>query len=482
MARQRRPNESSTYENRPNVPPELEPRLRLVKAILGERTTISDAAKELGIARVNMQTLVHRAEAALVSALQPRSTGPAPKPPTEKQLESRIAQLEKENAKLHRQLHAADEMMMAAGEIIRSLRGLPPERSRSSSTRSRRSPQTPPARDEDPEPERHPTESMLRRALTHLTRNPREYSRTVRALGVHMKTLRRWLARLVEGVPLIKRRGGRMQRGPASSEQRVRDIVTDLHGLSGAQSLARSVAGVSRRRAAQLKREVLADLERARKQQCTRIEITEPGIVRGFDAMHLVPGFALNAADACVPYRTSCIYAERYDAEHVAAVLDADFRAHGAPLVLRDDCASCHTAPAVLSVLDAHGVALLQGPPYYAQYYGQHERQNREHRDWLAWIERTTDDMQVELNRMKSAVNERWMRPTLEWRSAAETWRTRRSFDAERGSFLDEVHYRAAHLRARTDDQRLAMRLAIEQALEQRGYLKVTPGRKALCE
>lgn len=129
--------------------------------------------------------------------------------------------------------------------------------------------------------------------------------------------------------------------------------------------------------------------------------------------MHLVPGFALNAADACVPYRTSCIYAERYDAEHVAAVLDADFRAHGAPLVLRDDCASCHTAPAVLSLLDAHGVALLQGPPYYAQYYGQHERQNREHRDWLAWIERTTDDMQAELDRMKTAVNERWMRPTV---------------------------------------------------------------------
>ena len=272
-----------------------------------------------------------------------------------------------------------------------------------------------------------------------------------------------------------------MRRGDAGSEQRVRDIVVELHGLPGAQSLARSVDSVSRRRAAQIKHEVLTELERARKNECTRVEVIEPGVVRGFDAMHLVPGFALNAADACVPYRTSCSYAVCYDAEHVAAVLDNDFRTHGAPLVLRDDCARCHTAPAVMSVLNAHGVALLQGPAYYAQYYGQHERQNREHRDWLAWSQRTSDDMQTELDRMKRAVNERWLRPTLGWRSAAEIWTTRRSFDDERGSFLDDVNTRAAGLRDRDIEHRLAMRLAIEQALTQRGYLKITPGRKALC-
>ena len=83
---------------------------------------------------------------------------------------------------------------------------------------------------------------------------------------------------------------------------------------------------------------------------------------------------------------------------------------------------------------------------------------------------------------MKSALNERWLRPTLGWKSAAEVWRTRRSHDDERGSFLDEVDRRAAQLRGRDLVDRLAMRLAIEQALKQRGYLRVTPGRKALCE
>jgi hypothetical protein len=262
----------------------------------------------------------------------------------------------------------------------------------------------------------------------------------------------------------------------------VRNIVFELHGLVGAESLARSVEGVSRRRAADLKHEVLVEMERTRKAECARVEITEPGIVRAFDAMHLTPGFALNAADACVPYRTSCAHVGAYDAAHVAALLDADFRTHGAPLVLRDDCARCHTAPAVMSVLQAHGVALLQSPPYYPQYNGQHERQNREHRDWLAWCEHTSDDMQTELDRMKSALNERWLRRTLSWRSAAEVWQMRRSFEDERSSFLDEVDERAARLRNYGLDQRLATRLAIEQALTQKGYLRVTLGRKALCE
>jgi transposase InsO family protein len=480
MARARKPNEPSSYENEPEVPAELKKRFDLISAVIGKQTSISEAATELDIARVNMQTLVHRVKAAMLQALQHRQTGPTPAPESEKKLKARVEQLEKENAKLHRQLQAADDMMMAAGEIIRSLRGLPPESSRTSSSRSKRSPQKPLSNDDESEPER--TESILRPALERLTRSPRDAVRSARALGVGMRTLRRWLARLVDGTPLIKRRGGTRRPGPPMSEQRVREIVIDLHGLAGATSLARSVDGVSRRRAAELKHEVTIEMERARKGACARVEITEPGVVRAFDAMHLTPGFALNAADACVPYRTSCVHAHAYDADSVAAVLEADFALHGAPLVLRDDCARCHTAPAVMSVLRDHGVALLQSPPYYPQYNGQHERQNREHRDWLAWCQHTSDDIQTLLERMKSALNERWLRPTLGWKSAAQVWETRRSFEHERGSFLDEIDERAARLRCHGLQHRLATRLAIEQALTQRGYLRITPGRKALCE
>ena len=130
------------------MPTALQPRFNLIRAVIGERTSTSEAARELGIARVNMQSLVHRAEAAILSAMAPRPSGPTPKSDEEKQLEARIQQLEKENARLKNQLQAADDMMGAAGEIIRSLRGMPPTKSQTSSAILR----PPTATDDDEDP------------------------------------------------------------------------------------------------------------------------------------------------------------------------------------------------------------------------------------------------------------------------------------------------------------------------------------------
>jgi transposase InsO family protein len=393
-------------------------------------------------------------------------------------LQAQVSQLQKENEKLKKQLQAADDMMGAAGEIIRSLRGLPP--SRSSSARAKRAPKPTSTTDEDPEPE--PAQAILRRALTQLKTKTRLGSQTARMLGIDTKTLRRWIERLEAGEPLRQRRGGVMRAGPPASEERVRELVQDLHGLSGAQSLARSVTGVSRRRAAAIKHEVMTAIERTRQADCTSVEVNVPGIVRGFDAMHLADGFALIAADSSVPFRTSIQHACSYDAQSVAEVLDKDFRTHGAPLVLREDRAKCHTAEPVASVLREHGVLVLHGPPRYPQYYGQLERQNAEHRAW--WHRRlpTSGSPQPQLDEMKSALNERWLRPTLGWRNAAQCWNERPFVDEDRDEFRDDVQRRAARLRASNISEDLAMRLAIEQALTKRGLLKVTPGRLLLCD
>jgi hypothetical protein len=480
MARARRPNEPSSYEAAPEIPPQLKQRVELVKAVLGERTTISEAAEQLQIARVNMQTLVHRAEAAILTALHPRPTGPRPRSPEMKALEQRVAQLEKQNAKLQTQLQAADDMMGAAGEIIRHLRGLPPLTSKTSSSRSKRSPQKPPSNDDDPEPERA-TQSTLRRALMALKMRDVK-THVARVLGMAGQTLQRWVERLSANQPLIAPRGGMRKAGPKESEQRVRELVTNLHGLVGANSLAHSVTGVSRRRAAEIKHEVLQTAERERKQSCARIDVLAPGVVRGFDAMHVGESYVLVAADAAVPYRTSVTHADAYDARAVADLLERDFETHGAPWVLRCDRARCHTAPAVMSVAAHYRVVLMHGPAYHARFYGQLERQNREHRLWLAMCERRPDDMQSELDRMKSAFNDDWRRPTLDWCTPAEQWSKRRALDDERSSFLDDVCDRAARLGANGIEETLAMRLAIEQALTQKGILRITPGRQALCE
>ena len=78
--------------------------------------------------------------------------------------------------------------------------------------------------------------------------------------------------------------------------------------------------------------------------------------------------------------RTSIELRPSYDSAAVADVLDRDMAEHGAPLVCRMDRASVHRTAGVLEVLRSRQVLLLHGPPHHAQYYGQLERQNREHR------------------------------------------------------------------------------------------------------
>jgi transposase-like protein len=487
MARPRAKNEPSTYQPRPTVPNEISDRVTIVKAILGERMTISAAAEQLGIARVNMQTLAHRAESSIIEAMTPKPSGPTPKTTKERELEQELKRLERENAKLKEQLAAADDMMGAAGEIIRSLRGLPPmHSSRSSSPRSPRTstPKTETSsEDSDPEPEpaapsRISPSETIERALARIATAPEQASRAVAALGIGFPTLRRWLSRLANGEPLRRKRSGSPTPVSPSADQTIRSKVRALGELVGAESLARSVVGVSRRQAARIKQDELAAIERERKAECNHVDVTRAGVVRGFDAMYLETGYALVAADAHVPFRTSIVCAPAYDAHHVATALAADFERHGAPLVLRMDRASCHSAESVVSVLRKFGVIALNGPANYPRYYGQLERQNREHREWMK--QHPVSDSC--LSAMTIALNCLWRRRTLGWLTSEEVWHARLPLDDDRNQFLDEVHDRAGHLRARNLTPDLAMRLAIEQALINRGYLRITTSRQPLCE
>ncbi len=185
--------------------------------------------------------------------------------------------------------------------------------------------------------------------------------------------------------------------------------------------------------------------------------------------------FLLVAADGCVPYRTSWTESPSYDGRAVAQILRNDFEAFGAPLVLRLDRASVHNVPEVLQLLADYEVLSLHGPSYYARYYGQLERQNREHRAWLArsggWLD---------LDAMMLALNGRWRRSTLGWRTAEEAWQARPRLHVDRKALADEVNDRAAHLShslaesPRTDQ--LAWRIAVKQALIERGLLRVEKG------
>jgi len=148
--------------------------------------------------------------------------------------------------------------------------------------------------------------------------------------------------------------------------QRVRDIVRATHGLVGAASLGKR-CGLPRRKAAEIKRRELREMEHERKAMCGTVSILAPGIVRGFDAMHLqcTEGklYWLVAADGAVPYRTSITTVDAYDAAQVIAALRADFEAHGPPLVLRLDRIACQRTAEVYALVREYEVLPLHGPP-----------------------------------------------------------------------------------------------------------------------
>jgi transposase len=287
--------------------------------------------------------------------------------------------------------------------------------------------------------------------------------------GAAGSSLRRWEQRLRAGLaPRLRHGPGR--KSPLEQEKRhqLATVVRELRGLCGAESLRRTVHGVSRPEAAAVKRSVLQEIERERVAACTRVSVAQPGVVRNLDQLYVGAATALILSDGLVPYRTSGRVVATYSAKEVAKTLEQDLGEHRAPLVLRMDRASCHRAPAVSDLLRSHAVLVLHGPPRYPQYYGQHERQNRDHRAWLEHgpAEELHDEL---LRETLATLNTLWRRPSLGWRTPAEVWSAR-----------EEVRGRAARLRKKLQEQSygedLAGRLAIEQALEHRGLMSRSAG------
>lgn len=299
-------------------------------------------------------------------------------------------------------------------------------------------------------------------------------------------TIRRWQARARHDQPLTRRRGPPPS-VPDRADRNVRaaeTLVRETHGLMGAASLSRAVPGLSRRHAAIVKAWTLTAMERERKTAQARVQVTTPGVIRGFDAMVVTATDGLRrllcAGDAAVPYTTSIAVSERYDAPAIAAALDADFTLHGPPLVLRQDRWRAHDAPLVRQVCLTHQVLVLHGPPHHPRYYGQLERQNRDRRAWLDRLGcRDSDELVSECERMRVRLNSSWPRRTLAWRTSEELWNQRPAITIDRSELAAEVR----DLHVRLDQTLLASpyngfteRLAIEVALTRHGFLRVEGG------
>ena len=460
-----------SYVPAPAVPAEMAQRVQTILEVLAGRLTMAQAARTLGMSRNHFQTILHRGMGALVSAVTPAEGGRPSKPQNVALLEQENATLRRENARLRETAQTSERFLQAASGLLQGR--LRPARQ----SRRRKGPSA----SDDEGNEGEPRRTRRLRAIEHMRTLGLAAADAAAMCGVHASTVRRWKRRTVEPVP----RPSPRRLAPAGAVKHATQLVCRLKGQVGAEALRRSVPELSRRQAARIKVETLTLMERARKHGLVRVRVTSPGVVRGMDGMHVRcvggPVHALVSADAAVPYRTSVTAGAHYDAKLVARALGRDIEMHGAPLVYRLDRARAHDAPQVRELLEQHQVLVLHGPPHCARFYGQLERQNREHRAWSEELERNDASAVEPILRIAiEDLNTLWRRRALGWQTAAEAWDHRPEVNVDRAALIDEVEERAAairrHLQHRGEPADLAQRLAIEQALAIRGYLSQTIG------
>lgn len=451
-----------TYTPAPELPsdPELRRRFNEIVAVLTQTQTMAGAARSLSLSRNHFQTIFHRVLTAMIEAMTPKPAGRPAKPAREADLEAENQKLREENESLRTRTEAVERMMTLVGSIASGRTRLPRSQPKSRGKKT--------SSDEDPEPERIRTEAV---------KTMREQGATIElcaaALGISPSTVQRCRAKKQPPSKTAR------MHDPGACQQ-VRALVRATHGQIGAEPLRRTT-GLPRRACAKLKRQELRELELERKSRCASVRVAAPGIVRGFDAMHVAcrdtKAYWLVAADAAVPYRTSITTVDSYDADAVIAALTADFEAHGPPLVLRMDRIAAQRTPAVQALLDRYHVLPLHGPPRHPYYYGQLERQNREHRAWNDMLGVVTRrDLADAAGAMRHALNALWPRPTLDWWTAEQAWQARRPITVDRAELITEVQQRAAGLVADGHEVLHARRVATESALIERGLLTINQG------
>jgi hypothetical protein len=444
-----------TYTAAPEVPAEMAERYQVILGAISGAMPVAEAARRLGMSRNHFQTLMHRGLGALMEAIQPKAGGRPKRPERQSQLESELERLRKENTRLKNRVETTDRMLEIASGFLRG-------RIRPTGRQTKKATEGP--GDEEPDGERRHVLGAITEMKSLGLRAPLAHA----VAGISAPTASRWRKRQTQA---------RSESQPVTPGvlAKAAELLTRCRGLIGADALRASISGLSRRQAAKAKQETMTLLEAIRRNASTRITITQPGVVRGMDAMYVQTTrgmrYLLPIADASVPYRTSCEVAERYDARAVAGALDLDFLRNGAPLVLRLDRAKCHSSPEVQDVLERYRVLSLQGPAYCARFYGQLERQNREHRAWLETYE-TIDDLASIRDRMVESFNDALPRRTLGWRTARQCWIERPRMDEDRAALRREVEELAARLVSHGLTLDLARRLAISRALQHRGYLR----------
>jgi transposase InsO family protein len=472
-----RSTQSKNYVPAPEIPSELQERYTTILEVLTGLTTVSEASRRLDLSRNYFQTMLHKAQAALIESLALKSAGRPAKSQEQKSIEEENKRLKKENHHLRDRVETIDRLLGVAGDLLKG-RTVTNPRSSKTKTRSKST-----ESGDMEEPESRARAILDKVDLMRLWKVPLETISIV--VGVPSATLGRWLRRKKHGEVVVRGRGySPVDDVRPEVVKNATSLLTELGFMVGADALGRAV-GLPRRRAARIKHEALVARENERKEKTCRIRIASPGVVRGFDGVFVETTdgrqVVLFSGDAAVPFRTGAFVSAHYDEEAVARALLTDFERHGAPLALRLDRAPCHRTPKIRGLLREWGVVVFHGPAHYPRFYGQLERQNREHR---ALLDRAgiMDPMRLRLEcaRMIDALNVKWPRCALDWMTPAECWSFRSPHVLDRALFQWEVNEELEKLlRQGTNNSRSiddAQRIAVERVLTKHQLLSYELG------
>ena len=105
---------NKSYTPAPPVPPEQEQRLALVLEVLSGQTTVSEAARALGVSRNHFQTILHRGLAGLMQGIGPGAGGRPTKPKELVALQAELTRLRRENDTLQERVGTTDRLLEVA--------------------------------------------------------------------------------------------------------------------------------------------------------------------------------------------------------------------------------------------------------------------------------------------------------------------------------------------------------------------------------
>jgi transposase InsO family protein len=311
-------------------------------------------------------------------------------------------------------------------------------------------------------------------------------------LGVPPRTLRDWRRR-VDAPPAS--RGRPCKSCPPELRAEVRRFLREVSGPAvGLEAMRALFPEAPRCVLADLLRRYRRVWRRRNRQRGRRLVWKRPGAVWAIDfseAPWLIDGvfpylFAVRDLASHCQLAWRPVMAET--AEEAVAALEALFREHGPPLVIKCDNGSAFLAAAFQSLLARHGVLPLYSPPCHPQYNGALERSNgtlKTYTDRRAiaeqhpfrWTSENVESARQLANRLSRPWGHRGQTPEQAWQArlpipAAERRRFQAEADHQRPPTRADLGLPAASKLSHADQARLD-RLALERSLLVLDYLEM---------